>query len=337
MAGTRTFIACSRQAAFRAEERPTGEWQIDPMLTGEDVRCLAADPRDGSTFFAGTQGNGVFRSSDGGRTWNSAGMAGSVVKSLAVSPHEHGVVYAGTRPAFVYRTGDGGQSWMELNGFRKIRGRWMWFSPAESPWKAYVNALAISPTDPDLILAGIEFGAVVLSRDGGRTWSAHRKGALRDCHDLAFHISDGDWVYEAGGTGGGASVSRDGGKTWKQVRQGLAVNYGVACAADPERPEIWYVSVAPGPNNAYSHPSVAYLYRASGGAPWKPIGWAPHPMQEMPLVLATDPGSPGQLYAGTTAGEVWQTADYGDNWTRLPLRFGGPVHSLVLTSPSRRR
>lgn len=54
--------------------------------------------------------------------------------------------------------------------------------------------------------AGIELGAVVRSEDGGRTWSGHRHGALRDCHSLTFHHSHAQWVYEAGGTGGGAAV-----------------------------------------------------------------------------------------------------------------------------------
>lgn len=336
MTETRTLIACSRQAAFRAVERSTGGWDVESILPGEDVRCLAADPRDGKTLYAGTLGHGVFRSVDRGRTWDFAGLPEAAVKSLVVSPHKWDLVYAGTRPAWMFRSADGGRTWDELAGFRRIRNRWMWFSPAESPWKAYVNALAISPTDPERILAGIEFGAVVLSEDGGETWSPHRRGALRDCHSLAFHDSDGDWAYEAGGTGGGASVSRDGGATWKQTRQGLAVGYGVACAADPERPEIWYVSAAPGPGKAYGDPSAAYLYRASGGAPWQPIGWEAHPMIHMPLTLVTDPAAPGHLYAGTTAGEVWHTCDHGDNWARLAFRFGGPVYSLVLSSPLRR-
>jgi len=111
----------------------------------------------------------------------------------------------------------------------------------------------------------------------------------------------------------------------------------VACAADPERPEIWYVSAAPGPGKAYGDPAVAYLYRASGGAAWQPIGWEPHPMAHMPLALVTDPRAPGHLYAGTTAGEVWHSADYGDNWSLLPFHLGGMVHALVLSSSSGRR
>ena len=193
-----------------------------------------------------------------------------------------------------------------------------------------MQAIAPSPTDPDRILAGIEFGAVVRSEDGGQTWSNHVKQTLRDCHSLKFHATNGNWVYEAGGSGGGAAVSQDGGLTWRKAKSGLAKNYGVSCAADPERPEIWYVSVAPGPGKAYGEKAEAYLYRADGGADWQPVGWESQPMPQMPMSLVTDQHAPGHLYAGTTNGDVYHTADYGDSWEKLPFNLGGVWRSMII-------
>src|SRR5690606_9528164 len=116
---------------------------------------------------------------------------------------------------------------------------------------------------------------------------------------LKFHGRDGQWVYEAGGTGGGAAVSRDGGRTWRQPRGGLVKHYGVTCAADPAKPEVWYAALAPGPRKAYGRDVEAYLYRASAGSDWQPIGWEPHPMSRMPRALVTLPDAPGQLFVGT--------------------------------------
>lgn len=62
------------------------------------------------------------------------------------------------------------------------------------------------------------------SEDAGRTWSNHRKGALRDCRSLKFHDSDGRWGYEAGGTRGGASLSRNSGRTFRKAKSGLTKN-----------------------------------------------------------------------------------------------------------------
>lgn len=115
---------------------------------------------------------------------------------------------------------------MELDSFRHIPWRWLWLSPAEKPFSAYVQAIALSPTNPQVIMAGIEAGAVVHSADGGQTWNGHRRGALRDCHLLTFHASNGNWVYEVGGTGAGVSFSRDAGETWAQPKDGLDWHYG---------------------------------------------------------------------------------------------------------------
>ena len=217
----------------------------------------------------------MLRSQDGGRTWRPAGLSGRIVKSLAASRAEPGTVYAGTKPALVYVSRDGGASWIELESFRRIPLRWLWFSPAEPPLTAYVQAIALSPTDPNIILAGIEFGAVVRSGDGGRTWSGHCRGALRDCHSLTFHTSNGSWAYQGGAwfRARGGALSRDAGKTWVSSTEGVDRAYGWAVAADPGRPEVWYVSVSPGPSKAHSNGDAqAYIFRSAGAAAWERLG-----------------------------------------------------------------
>lgn len=318
-------------AVVRAERSAGGAWAVERLRPDLRARCLAAGPDRAGPLYAGTNGRGVFRSPDRGRTWEPAGLEGETVTALAVSPHDPGRLYAGTKPARLFRSDDGGPTWRELEGFRRVPNRWWWFSPAEPPdLRPYLMGLAVSPTEPEVLLAGVEFGAVVRSRDGGRTWSRHRPGALRDCHSLKFHAADGDWAYEAGGTGGGASVSRDGGRTWQKAGRGLAAGYGVVCAADPARPEVWYVCVAPGPGKAYGENAEVYLYRAAGGASWEPIGWEAHPLRAAPAALVTRPGEPGHLYAGLRDGRLWHTADHGDTWAQLPLDLGGVSFSLLV-------
>lgn len=316
------FLTVGNRRIVRAERDGEGDWTVETTSDIPSPVTLAADPNDTGSIYAGTQGDGIYYSGDQGRSWIRLGLAGQIVKSIAVSPHDSRVIYAGVKPAAVYKSVDAGRTWTELEGFRRIPNRWWWFSPAETPFKAYVMALSVSPTEPDVVLAGIELGAVVRSEDGGRTWSGHLRGALRDCHSLKFHNSDGQWVYQAGGSGGGASLSRDGGRTWHKQKAGLDKHYGVACAADPERPEVWYVSVAPGPGKSYGENAEGYLYRTSAGAGWQLIGWEPHPMRQMPVALATHPAAPGHLYAGTTQGEIWHTSDYGDTWQQLLRNLG---------------
>jgi hypothetical protein len=326
----RTFISTNGSRLARAECAANGQWSVEFLLEGTNVHCLAADPHNRDVVYAGTQGNGILRSEDRGKTWQPCGMEGHLVKAIAVSPAEPGLIVAGTKPPGIFFSRDGGLHWAELVSFRKMR-RWFWFSPAERPFTAYVQGIALSPTDPNVIVAGIEAGAVVRSTDGGETWQNHRKGALRDCHSITFHASSGDWVYEGGGTGAGAAFSRDGGNTWTQMRQGLDRHYGWTAAADPARPEVMYVSISPGPMKAHSADNAqAYIFRSMGGAWEKLTGGLPQPLDYMPYALVTDRDAPGHLYAGLSNGDVWYTTDYGDHWQQLPLNLGGIWTSMVM-------
>lgn len=336
MTDARTFIATTGEDVARALYTADGEWSVEYLLSGEGVSCLAADPQNSDIIYAGTRQQGVWRSVDCGLTWQVIGLQGQCVTSLAVNSHHSNIVYAGTKPALLFVTYDGGTSWMELEGFRRIPNRWWWFSPAAPPdLRPYVIAIAPSPTEAEVLLAGIEFGAVVRSEDGGRSWSGHRRGALRDCHTLKFHASNGNWVYEAGGTGGGASFSQDGGHTFQRKQQGLEKHYGIACAGDPVNPEIWYVCVARSPFKAFGQQPEAYLYRTTGDDDWQPIGWAGHPLQGTPTALVTLPNTAGHLFAGLTNGDVWHSANYGDEWERLPVNLKGIWFSLLVLDGER--
>jgi hypothetical protein len=334
----KTFLATSGSGLARAESGANDGWTVEQLLQDQDLRCMTADPLDSTTVYAGTQGDGVLRSDDQGHSWQEAGLPGIIVKSLAASKIEPGTLYAGTKsPTCIFVSHNKGADWTELKGFRSAR-RWYWLSPAEPPFSAYVQAIALSPVDPDVIVAGIEAGAVVRSADGGKSWTGHRKGAIRDCHTMQFHSGSGDWIYEAGG--GGAAFSRDAGQTWQQPRAGLDRRYGWACAADPTRPEVWYASLS----KSFSFPSFvpaahidgqanAHIFRSSGGAPWEKLGGGlPQPLDYMAYALLTDPDAPGHVYAGLSNGDVWFSADFGDTWEKLPFNVGGIHRTLIMLS-----
>ncbi len=331
MSKRRIILSCNSHTIDRAVEGSTGDWTIEQKLTDQKVTCLARDRSNPGVLYAGTREGGVWRSRDYGERWESVGMQGQIVKSLAVSPHDPNTLFAGSKPALLFRTKDGGDTWHELDGFRRIPNRWWWFSPAEPPDKRpYVIQIAPSPTEPDVLLAGIEFGGVVRSEDGGQTWSRHRPGALRDCHSLTFHASQGGYAYEAGGTGGGASMSRDGGKTWRKVNKGLAKSYGIACAADGVNPDVWYAAVGPSPWKTVGDNPEVYLYRTNEDQRWEPIGWSSHPLPETPTVMTSNPEIAGELYVGTHKGSVWHTTDFGDHWDRLPFSLRAIWYSLLI-------
>src|SRR5215467_14128853 len=109
-----TFLATTSQGLARASQSASSEWSVEFLLSDLDVRCLAADPLNPNVIYAGTQGNGVLRSNDRGKTWRSVGLAGLIVRALALSRTQPGTIYAGTKPALLFASRDGGANWTEL-------------------------------------------------------------------------------------------------------------------------------------------------------------------------------------------------------------------------------
>ena len=126
-----------------------GEWTAEPLLREPGAGCLAVDPRDPDTVYAGLREGGVRRSSDGGRTWVDCRLPDPGVHSLAVSAAD-GAVYAGTEPSRLFRSGDGGARWEALDGLLALPSRPTWSFPPR-PWTHHVRWIALHPTDPQTI------------------------------------------------------------------------------------------------------------------------------------------------------------------------------------------
>lgn len=347
-----TFIATTGDGLARATHNGGDSWSVEQRLAGQDIRALAADPHNPDRLYAGTAQDGVLRSDDRGASWRPVGLAGHAIRAIAASPTEPDTVYAGTKPPALYISRDGGASWRELEALRAKRRPW-WFSPAEWPPTPYVQTLALSPTDPGVILVGIELGALLRSGDGGATFSDHRPGAVRDCHTVTFHPTNGDWAYVGGGDG--AAFSQDAGQTWTKPQRvdlssvwmqvsgsgkrdpaepggGLDRFYGWAVAGDPAQPDTWYFSAAPGPAQAHGHNgnAQAHIFRHRDADGWQALaGGLPQPLGYMPYTLITDAGAPGHIYAGLDNGDIWHSDDHGERWVQLPVKLA-TIHRVLL-------
>src|ERR671936_2683254 len=191
-------------------------WTVELSLPGGGAQCLAVDPADPDTVYAGLREGGVRRTTDGGRSWINCGLPEPGVFSLAVST-VGGAIYAGTEPSRLFRSDDRGESWRELEGLLDLPSRPTWSFPPR-PWTSHVRWIAPSPHDANLVLVGIELGGLMRSVDGGETWQDHRPGAQRDVHSLAWHPRASGRAYEAGG--GGSAWSEDAGDTWRPADEG---------------------------------------------------------------------------------------------------------------------
>jgi hypothetical protein len=155
---------------------------------------------------------------------------------------------------------------------------------------------------------------------------------------MVFHETDGDWVHDSGGSGGGAAVSKDGGKNWQKQKQNLDRSYGWAYAGDCVDPQIWYVSASPQSKfPSYVPPAHidgranASIYRQRRCRPWERLtGGLPDPLKYMAYSLKADPTESGHLYAGLSNGDVWFSGDYGSSWEQVPLNLRGIRREMVV-------
>jgi photosystem II stability/assembly factor-like uncharacterized protein len=303
-----------------------GVWSAELFLEASGAQCLAVDPHDPDTVFAGLRERGVRRTQDGGRVWVDCGVPEPGVFSLAVSAAD-GCVYAGTEPSRLFRSDDRGGSWRELERLLELPSRPTWSFPPR-PWTSHVRWIAPSPHDPDLILVGIELGGLMRSSDGGETWQDHRPGAQPDVHSLAWHPRLGDRAYEAGG--GGAAYSEDAGESWRPADEGRDRHYAWSVAVDPEDPDLWYVSASTGPYAAHGGGDPqARIFRRSADEPWRALaGGLPEPLPAMPYALVS---GGGRLFAGLADGQIWESRDRGDSWHACALRGESitSLHALV--------
>ena len=309
------LLAATPAGVLRAAEEG-GAWRAEVVHPRNCTSVAVA----GRAAYAGAHGGGVARSLDGGRAWEPVGLDDLDVTAVAASG---ALVVAGTRPTAVYRSDDSGGSWRELDAFRDIRSRRLWFFPGGPPFTAYVSDVAIAG---EVIVVGIEFGAVVRSPDGGSTWEDHRPGALRDCHELA--ISPDGSVFEAGGNSGGAAVSRNAGETWERTPLEKGRAYAVSVAANGER---WYVASSPSPWKAHGQrPADAKIYRRDGDR-WTALTRAP--LAETPFGLTAP--EPGLLFAGFRNGEIWASEDAGETFGTL-CRGPARIRRLAAVADQRR-
>jgi photosystem II stability/assembly factor-like uncharacterized protein len=151
----RHVVAATEEGVYLSED--CGEHWMAAGLGGKGVRVVVQDPHDAIRFWLGTEEDGVFFSSDGGREWKerSAGLRHRTVYTIAVDPTRQDWIYVGTYGGGVYLSTDGGSRWEQRSkGLSDLQ----------------VHSIVVLPSDPRVILAGTLNKGLFRSTDGGETW-----------------------------------------------------------------------------------------------------------------------------------------------------------------------
>ena len=187
-------------------------------------------------------GQGVIISDDGGKSWRLSGLKEGMATDLAFAAD--GSIYVSVYPGKLYRSTDDGENW-ELVADNIDAGVSVSDPDPDRPGPA-VLALAVDPNDSTKIYAGFSRGGVMISVDGGVSWSASSSGMNPETSvvDLVADLANPGVVYAAT-PDSGVYVSTDGGATWSAINTGLLTRAAVSLALSADG-SVLYVATTGG-------------------------------------------------------------------------------------------
>ncbi|PWU80179.1 MAG: hypothetical protein DLM72_13520 [Candidatus Nitrosopolaris wilkensis] len=299
-------------------------------MKGISPQCIAFDHSNPNRAYYGTFGNGLWKTDDGGQTWDSIGKNNSIshtdVMSVSVSHLERGnqgfnTVYVGTEPSAIYRSDDGGESWERMSALNNLKSSASWSFPPK-PWTHHVRWIESDANNPGYVFAVIEAGALVQSHDGGRTWIDKVEEGPYDTHTLATHQKMPKCLYSSAGDG--YFESFDYGESWRRPTAGLERNHYLAgLAVDSGDPHSIIISSSQSARQAHSlEGAESFVYRRSdeddddNSEQWKVVKGLPEPSGTIISTLASNPKIAGEFYAINNRG-IFCSTDSAISWKRL--------------------
>ncbi len=281
--------------------------------------------------------------------WRSIGpYRGGRVVAVAGDPVNALVFYFGSTGGGVWKTTDGGLIWENVSdGYFK---------------RASVGAIAVSPSDPNIIYVGmgetsirsnVSHGdGVYKSTDGGKTWTHLGLEDTRHIAKVRIHPQNPDLVYVAalGHAHGpnaerGVYRSQDGGKTWEQILFRSDNAGAIDLALDPRNPRILYACFWQAlrlPHTLISGGEGSAIFKSTdGGDTWSEItrntGLPKGLLGKIGITVS--PAKEGRVWTLVEAadGAVFRSDDGGETWQRLseerPLRSRAWYYQHIIADP----
>lgn len=256
-----------------------------------NIRNFAAAlfaPSHGQTMYIGA-GNGVHRSTDGGKQWKvTTGWQITEVLWVATDPYRSDIVYCAT-PYGIFKTTDGCATWKEMN---------------QGLGALFTQCVIVDRWHPDTLYCAAEDGAYA-SYNGGKRWQ--RLGlSVGGVRVIVQHPKEPGVLF-AGTEAYGIYTTQNGGKWWTRTEAGVDHTTFYTITFDPSNPQ-----------NMYAGGYTTGVYKSTdGGKSWvrKNEG-----LKNLNIhSIAVDPANGNRIYAATIWGGVYRTDDGGDLWQSAGL------------------
>ncbi len=289
------------------------------MYQNPMVRVLANHPQRPEVVYAGTE-RGLFKSDDSGQHWRriESPLSEFSVWAIAVSPADPDLILAGTgtpTPVAMFRSTDAGETW-ERRPMDVVDE-----CPIGNP---QMTGIAIDPTNPDSVWAGIEVDGLRHSSDGGVTWNkAGQDIPNLDVHNVAVSAGPPKTVIVV--VNNDVFTSTDDGATWTSVGIKTAFPYGYprGIAVQPDNPNTIFVSIG---DSTPGRIGTVMRSKDTGGT-WENLP-LPSPPNSAMWVVNLPSFNPQIAFAGSRYGHLYRSDDGGDSWSKLWREFS-EISSVV--------
>jgi BNR/Asp-box repeat protein len=266
-------------------------WHFEPSLNDPD------------TVYAGVEDAALFRTTDGGQTWNELpglrghgsgpkwqpGAGGLCLHTILLDPGNANRLFVAISAAGTFRSDDGGATWKAIN--RGLRSEGI---PDPSAEVGHcVHRIALHPSRPGVLFMQ-------------KHWDVMR--------------------------------SDDGGDSWVEVSGNLPTDFGFAMAVHAREPETVYVVPIKSDSEHYPPDGKLRVYRSrSGGREWEPLTKG-LPQRDcyvnvLRSAMAVDTLDACGVYFGTTGGQVYGSSNAGDSWTPIVRDLPAVLSVQVQTLP----
>ena len=267
------------------------------FLVRDTIHAIAINPSDPGVIYIGTLHAGVFKSLDGGISWQPAqsGMGGASIDTLVIDPQQPDTLYAGVYNGGLYKTSDGGANWVS-------------YGPDFGGSGGVDSIIVIDPAD-HLHLYYAPNALYFESQDGGKTWSNFNQGSSKSCpnqigallldpEDQSLYANE--WNINNDGCTAGVYQSGDHGRTWTKIGlNGIQSIQGLFLGKDSRGNKLL---IANEQNHVY--------FSTDDGKSWN--------LQTISCrTIAVDPQTPTTLYCGKMKGGLIKSTDGGSSWADI--------------------